>query len=219
MYLTVVQRLQTLPSVLVLAISTMSFAYADLMGSMNSAVAQSKIPTCQAPNPGEYLLLVNSPRAENQGQLRRVLPSETKTTTCRYLNDTVTRIGGFKRMEDASRWAKFIRDSAGLSATITTRPAEIAAVQPANYKPQSLGYGYAILVDYFNKTELVSQVQQVVGGDVGFVSYGQRPYLLAVYTTNQAEAYSTLQKLSEKGFYTQLVDARKVMLLRQVVKL
>jgi hypothetical protein len=203
MYLTVVQRLQTLSSVLTLAISS-------LMGSMNPVVAQSKIPTCQAPNPGEYLLLVNSPRAENQGQLRRVLPSETKTTTCRYLNDTVTRIGGFKRIDDANRWAKFIRDSAGLSATITTRPAEVVAAQPANYKPQSLGYGYAILVDYFNKTELVSQVQQVVGGDVGFVSYGQRPYLLAVYTTNQAEAYSTLQKLSEKGFYTQLVDARKV---------
>jgi hypothetical protein len=212
MYLTVVQRLQNLPSVLALAI-------ASLMGSMNSVAAQQKIPTCQAPNPGEYLLLVNSPRAENQGQLRRVLPSETKTTTCRYLNDTVTRIGGFNRIDDANRWAKFIRDSAGLSATITTRPAEVVAAQPANYKPQSLGYGYAILVDYFNKTEVVSQVQQVVGGDVGFVSYGQRPYLLAVYTTNQAEAYSILQKLSEKGFYTQLVDARKVMLLRQVVKL
>jgi hypothetical protein len=212
MYLTVVQRLQTLPSVL-------AFAIASLIGSMSSVLAQQSIPTCQAPNPGEYLLLVNSPRAENQGQLRRVLPSETKTTTCRYLNDTVTRIGGFSRIEDANRWAKFIRESAGLSATITTRPAETVAAQPANYKPQALGFGYAILVDYFNKTELVTQVQQVVGGDVGFVSYGQRPYLLAVYTTNQAEAYSTLQKLSERGFFAQLVDARKVMLLRQVVKL
>lgn len=212
MYLTVVQRLQTLPSVLALA-------YASLMGSMSSVVAQQAIPTCKAPNPGEYLLLVNSPRAENQGQLRRVLPSETKTTTCRYLNDTVTRIGGFSRIEDANRWAKFIRESAGLSATITTRPAETAVAQPASYRPQPLGFGYAILVDYFNKTELAAQVQQVVGGDVGFVSYGQRPYLLAVYTTNQTEAYSTLQKLSERGFFAQLVDARKVMLLRQSVKL
>ncbi|AFZ03580.1 hypothetical protein [Calothrix sp. PCC 6303] len=211
MYLTVVQRLQTLPSVLALA-------YASLMGSMSSVVAQQAIPTCKAPNPGEYLLLVNSPRAENQGQLRRVLPSETKTTTCRYLNDTVTRIGGFSRIEDANRWAKFIRESAGLSATITTRPAE-AVAQPVSYRPQPLGFGYAILVDYFNKTELAAQVQQVVGGDVGFVSYGQRPYLLAVYTTNQTEAYSTLQKLSERGFFAQLVDARKVMLLRQSVKL
>jgi hypothetical protein len=62
-------------------------------------------------------------------------------------------------------------------------------------------------------------VQQVVGGNVGFVSYGQRPYLLAVYTTNQTEAYNTLQKLNNGGFVASIVDSRKVILLRSTVRL
>lgn len=207
---TVVERLQTLSSALLIAV-------AGLMGNMNSVGAQQNIPTCRPPNGGEYLLLVISPTTDNQNQLRRVLPSETNTSVCRYLNDTVTRIGGFGKLEDANRWARFIRDSAGLSAIITTRATE-AATKPAP-KPQALGQGFAVLVDYFNKPETVKQVQQVVGGDIGFVSYGQRPYLLAVYTTNSREAQNTLQTLSERGFYAQIVDARRVVLLRPTVKL
>lgn len=207
---TVVERLQTLSSALLIAV-------AGLMGNMNSVGAQQNIPTCRPPNGGEYLLLVISPTTDNQNQLRRVLPSETNTSVCRYLNDTVTRIGGFGKLEDANRWARFIRDSAGLSAIITTRATE-AATKPTP-KPQALGQGFAVLVDYFNKPETVKQVQQVVGGDIGFVSYGQRPYLLAVYTTNSREAQNTLQTLSERGFYTQMVDARRVVLLRPIVKL
>jgi hypothetical protein len=211
---TVVERLQTLSSALFITI-------AGLMGSMNSVGAQQNIPVCRPPNGGEYLLLVISPTTDNQNQLRRVLPSETNTSVCRYLNDIVTRIGGFGKLEDANRWARFIRDSAGLSAIITTRPQDVATkpvVRPAP-KPQTLGQGYAVLVDYFNRPETVKQVQQVVGGDIGFVSYGQRPYLLAVYTTNSREAQNTLQTLSERGFYTQMVDARRVVLLRPIVKL
>jgi hypothetical protein len=211
---TVVDRLQTLSSALLIAI-------AGLMSSMSGANAQQNTPICRPPNGGEYLLLVISPTADNQAQLRRVLPSETKTTVCRYLDDTVTRIGGFGKLEDANRWAKFIRDSAGLSAIITTRPQDTAAkpvVRPAP-KPQPLGQGYAVLVDYFNKPETVKQVQQVVGGDIGFVSYGQRPYLLAVFTTNAREAQNTLQTLSERGFYAQMVNASRVFLLRPAVKL
>ncbi|BAZ11247.1 hypothetical protein NIES4071_30730 [Calothrix sp. NIES-4071] len=211
---TVVERLQTFSSALLIAI-------AGMMGSMNSVGAQQNIPICRPPNGGEYLLLVTSPTTDNQNQLRRVLPSETNTSVCRYLNDTVTRIGGFSNLEDANRWARFIRDSAGLSATITTKPQEVATkpvAKPAP-KPQPLGQGFAVLVDYFNKPETVKQVQQVVGGDIGFVSYGQRPYLLAVYTTNSREAQNTLQTLSERGFYAQMVDARRVVLLRPIVKL
>jgi hypothetical protein len=81
-----------------------------------------------------------------------------------------------------------------------------------------LGEGYAILVDYFNRPEMVSSLRNAVGGDVGFVSYGQRPYLLAVYTTNQKEAYNTLKKLSETGFVAILADGQKVVLLRSIVR-
>ncbi|MEH2155747.1 hypothetical protein [Nostoc sp.] len=224
-------RFQTLPSVLGLAISTMSFAYAGLIGGMSSAFAQQAIPLCQPPNAGEYLLLVVSPTANNQKQLRSALPPELKTITCKYLNETVTRVGGFNKIDDANRWARYVSNIVGLSAIITTRPTATADVQPqaqpqlqspqqtVSYNPQALGEGYAVLVDYYNRPELVNSVQQLVGGNVGFVSYGQRPYLLAVYTTNQSEAYNTLQKLNNGGFVASIVDSRKVILLRSTVRL
>ncbi len=243
-------RFQTLPSVLGLAI-------AGLIGGTSSVFAQQTIPPCQPPNAGEYLLLVVSPTADNQKQLRSALPPELKTITCKYLNETVTRIGGFNRIDDANRWARYVSNIVGLSAIITTRPTT-ADVQPKPqpqlqarpqlqpqpqarpqlqpqpqpqlqpqlqppqqtvYNPQALGEGYAVLVDYYNRPELVNSVQQVVGGNVGFVSYGQRPYLLAVYTTNQTEAYNTLQKLNNGGFVASIVDSRKVILLRSTVRL
>lgn len=204
--------------------SSFGIAIATLIGTqINSVVAQQNVPTCQTPNAGEYILLVISPTKDNQTQLRRTLPTELKTTTCRYLSDTVTRIGGFNKIDDANRWARYVNNIVGLSAIISTRPADTAQPKPRSqtvtYNPQSLGTGYAVLVDYFNRPELATQVQQVVGGDVGFVSYGQRPYLLAVYTTNQKEAYNTLQNLNERGFSTYLVDSRRVLLLRSVVRL
>ncbi|MCC5640140.1 hypothetical protein LC593_30785 [Nostoc sp. CHAB 5844] len=210
-----VQRFETVSSALVIAI-------AGLINTTISVNAQQKIPVCQPPNPGEYLLLVISPTAEYQRQLRNALPNEISTTTCQYLTDRVTRIGGFNKIEDANRWARYINNIVGLSAIITTRPAEVtqqaATVPTVSYNPQPLGQGYAVLVDYFNRPELANSVQQVVGGNVGFASYGQRPYLLATHTTNQQQAYNTLQKLNERGFFAILVDSRKVVLLRSAVK-
>jgi hypothetical protein len=222
-----VHRFQTLPSVLGLAI-------AGLIGGISSVFAQQTIPLCQPPNAGEYLLLVVSPTANNQKQLRSALPPELKTITCKYLNETVTRVGGFNKIDDANRWARYVSNIVGLSAIITTRPTtpDVQAQpqpqlqrqaqppqQTVSYNPQALGEGYAVLVDYYNRPELVSSVQQTVGGNVGFVSYGQRPYLLAVYTTNQSEAYNTLQKLNNGGFVASIVDSRKVILLRSTVRL
>jgi hypothetical protein len=220
MYQTVVQRLQNLPSSLV---TSFILAIASVTTGINSVAAQQSVPTCQSPTAGEYVLLVISPTPDNQKQLRSALPNEIKTSTCRYLSDTVTRIGGFKKIDDANRWARFVSNVVGLSAIITTRPTDAPSQRPpsetVNYKPQALGEGYAVLVDYMNRPELANQVQQVVGGDVGFVSYGQRPYLLATYTSNQKEAYNRLQSLTDRGFFTILVDSRKVMLLRSVVRL
>ncbi|MBD2499611.1 hypothetical protein [Anabaena azotica] len=211
------QKFATLPGVVGLAIAS-----ASLMGSITSASAQSSVPVCQPPGAGEYLLLVVSPTAESRTQLRNALPNEIKTTTCQYLNDTVTRIGGFRSIDDANRWARYINTIVGLSAIITTRPGEAATQQPqpprVTFNPQALGQGYAVLVDYYNRPEIVNSVQQAVGGNVGLASYGQRPYLLAVYTTNQQEAYNTLQRLNERGFVAVLVNSRNVMLLRSVVR-
>ena len=199
---------------------------AGLLCGINSAYAQRNAPTCQAPRTGEYLLLVVSPTSDNQTQLKRVLPAKIKTNTCKYLDDTVTRIGGFKKIDDANRWARYIKDSAGLSAIITTRPTGTPTPSQAgtqattvSYKPRNLGDGYAVLVDYYNRPQLASEVRKAVKGDVGFVAYGRRPYLLATYTSNQKEAYQTLEELSKRGFFAIIVDSQKVMLLRSVVEL
>lgn len=205
--------------------SALALAAAGLIGSMTSVTAQQNVPVCQPPRPGEYLLLVVSPTANSQKQLRSALPNEIQATTCQYLSDTVTRIGGFNRIDDANRWATYVNNIVGLSATITTRPATANVTQTPNlpqtisFNPQVLGDGYAVLVEYFNKPELANSIHQVVGGNIGFASYGQRPYLLAVYTGNQQEAYNALQKLTERGFFAVLVDGSKVMLLRSSVRL
>ncbi|AUT00613.1 hypothetical protein CLI64_09525 [Nostoc sp. CENA543] len=210
-----VQKFATLSSVCGLAI-------AGLMGGINSATAQNPLPVCQPPTAGEYLLLVVSPTAENQKQLRNALPNEIKTTTCQYLKDTVTRIGGFRKIDDANRWARYIQTIVGLSAIISTRPGEAPQSpqqQPPQitYNPQILGEGFAVLVDYYNRPELANSVQQAMGSQVGLASYGQRHYLLAVYTTNQQEAYNALRKLNDRGFSAVLVDSRRVTLLRSTV--
>ncbi len=199
---------------------------AGLLCGINSASAQRNTPTCQAPRTGEYLLLVVSPTSDNRSQLKRVLPAKIKTNTCKYLNDTVTRIGGFKKIDDATRWARYIKDSAGLSAIITTRPTGTPTPSQAgtqastvSYKPRKLGDGYAVLVDYYNRPQLASEVRKAVKGNVGFVAYGRRPYLLASYTRNQKQAYRTLEELSKRGFFAIIVDSQKVMLLRSVVEL
>jgi hypothetical protein len=221
MYLSCRQNFQKLPSFLV---NSFLLSMLGVISAINPLAAQtnkSSIPLCQAPDPGEYLLLVISPSKNNQEQLRRVLPAKTNRVVCRYLKDTVTRIGGFSKIEDANRWARFVKDSAGLSAIITTRPTDGTQPQTDNakYQPRQLGEGYAVLVDYAKRPDMVKQVREVVGGDVGFASYGQRPYLLAVYTTNQRDAYQTLQKLSDRGFFALIVDSRKVVLLRSIVSL
>ena len=73
------------------------------------------------------------------------------------------------------------------------------------------------MVDYFSKPELATQVRQLVGKDIGLVSYRQRPYLLAVHTTDQRLANSTLQTLTDRGFWAMVVDSRRVTLLRQAI--
>ncbi|WP_414527644.1 hypothetical protein [Nodularia chucula] len=205
--------------------SALALTASGLISSMTSVTAQQNLPTCQPPRPGEYLLLVVSPTVNSQQQLRSALPNEIPATTCQYLSDTVTRIGGFNSTDHANRWATYINNIVGLSAIITTQPNVANVTQPPNspqtvsFNPQLLGNGYAVLVDYFNKPELVNNVQQVVGGNIGFAAYGERPYLLAVYTGNQQEAYRTLQQLTERGFFAVLVDSSQVMLLRSSVSL
>ncbi|MGC8453308.1 MAG: hypothetical protein ACL9RN_09860 [Cylindrospermopsis raciborskii] len=186
----------------------------------SSVLSQSTLPVCQPPSAEEYLLLFLTPTANNQEQLRTVLPSELKSVTCKYLDQVVTRVSSFKKVEDANRWAKYVSNVIGLPAIIAQPRSEPPKPNyNYSYNPTLLGDGFAVLVDYFRRPELANNIQKIVGGNVGLVSYGERPYLLAVYTTNQTEAYRTLQKLNENGLFAILADGRKVVLLRSVVTL
>ena len=179
--------------------------------------AQETSTKCQPPKAGEYLLLVVSPTSETQEQVRRALPRDTSSIICKYLNDTVTRIGGFTQIENANAQAVYINDIVGLSTFVAVRPAKTPPQNPPSYNPKPLGGGYAVLVDYFNSPNVATQVRQLLGQEVGLISYGQRPYLLAVHTSDQKNANSILQKLSDRGFFALLVDSRKVVLLRSKV--
>lgn len=192
-------------------------ALVTLMSVASSCLAQ-QISPCQPPQPNEYLLLVISQTQESQQQIQRTLPANSQTTVCRYQKDTVTRIAGFRTIEDASSWARYVREIVGLSAFVV-RPAQRTTLSTNSlaYSPQPLGDGYAVLVDYLNNPDVAAQVKQLLGNNVGLVSYGQRPYLLAMYTTSESKANSTLRKLSERGFWSLVVDSRRVVLLKMVV--
>lgn len=215
--------------------------------TLDSAPAgQPNYAACQPPNPGEYLLLVVSKTPESQDQVRRLLPPSTTVSVCNYLNDVVTRVGGFTSADTANAWAKYIRESAGLAAVVarpsetapptavapqpstlpSSQPATSAPVAPSTpapirnargYNPQALGAGYAVLVDYFSQPELATRVHQLIGKDIGLAAYRQRPYLLAIYTSDQRLANSTLQSLTDRGFWAMVVDSRRVTLLRRVI--
>ncbi|HAA33489.1 MAG TPA: hypothetical protein DCE56_44425 [Cyanobacteria bacterium UBA8553] len=196
-------------SVLLVFVGLMSFA--------DSCLAQQTVSPCQPPQANEYLLLVLSKSLEIQEHLQRTLPANTQTTFCRYLDDKVTRIAGFRSLDNANSWARYVKEIVGLSAFVV-RPTQ--ATLPTNslaYNPQPLGEGYAVLVDYLNQPEIAIKLKQILGKDVGLVSFGQRPYLLASYTTNQREANSVLRKLSDRGFWSMLVDSNRVTLLRSVI--
>ncbi len=192
-----------------------------------AAQAPSSLAACQPPNTNEYLVLIITPTDRQQAQVRRILPSHVNTTFCRYLNDSVTRVGGFAHLEAANAWAKAVRDSTGL-ATFVARPPQ--AVDPSitgfptvgtaatvAFNPRVLGEGYAVVVQYFDRPEVATRLEQSLGHNVGLVVYGQRPYLLAIHTTDPAAAVATLRSLNSQGYLASLVDSRNVILLRETV--
>ncbi|MFM9267862.1 hypothetical protein [Tychonema sp. BBK16] len=190
-------------------------------------------PICQPPQSDEYLLLIVTKTPEQQEIVKRSFPGNTNNTVCRYIDDTVTRVGGFRSSQIAGDWVKYIQDVVGLPAYVARSPSAsitqdlpVYNPQPATnsgngslaFNPQPLGPGYAVLVDYFNQPELAAQVRQVLGAQVGLASYGQRPFLFVVYTTDQNAATAAVKTLSDRGFWPMLVDSRRVTLISPAVR-
>jgi len=198
-------------------------------------------PVCQPPSSGEYLLLILSSTPESQDKVRQTLPPNAVFTICNYLDDVVTRVSGFSSIDNANAWARYMSETIGLPAFVA-RPAEMpptatpttpptpttptpspgsippsTSTSTATFNPKPLGAGYAVLVDYFNTPQTAVQVKQLLKRDVGLVAYGQRPYLLALYTADAAVANSFLKTLTERGFWSMVVDSRRVMLLKSAI--
>lgn len=182
-------------------------------------------PPCQPPSPNEYLLLVVNQDSNTQAELEQLLPASSTSTVCNYLDDDVVRVGGFTDVAVANSWAQYLNDIGGLP-TFVARPAASGATPvaqpgpvgaPAAYNPSPMPAGYAVLVSYFNRTEIAAELQQLLGSPVGLVAYGQQPYLLAAYTPDAEVANMALRALSDRDFLAMIVDSRRVVLLAPAV--
>ncbi len=209
-------------------LSTIATSFMIPASWASTAIAQAGYSPCQPPNPNESLLLVVSRTPDVQTRVRNLLPTNADATVCLYQTDVVTRIGRFATVEAANAWAKYMADNLGLSAVVV-KPPVVAAPPPvinspltptaiASYNPQPMGVGYAVLVNYFNHPAIAGEVKQVLNQEVGLVAYDQRPFLLALYTSDATLAKTTMQRLSDRGYAALVVESQQLVLLRSVVQ-
>jgi hypothetical protein len=72
-------------------------------------------------------------------------------------------------------------------------------------------------VDYDNRPDLAAQVQLVLNRPIGLVAFEQRPYLLAVHTSDAEVASTILQMLSSRQFTAAIVDSSRAVLLTPAI--
>ncbi|NER82263.1 MAG: hypothetical protein F6K42_22410 [Leptolyngbya sp. SIO1D8] len=95
----------------------------------------------------------------------------------------------------------------------STTPPGITPEAVVGYAPELLGEGYAVLVDYGNNPEIAKELQQALNQPVGLAVYEQRPFLLAVQSTDAQVAAQVLQSLSNNRFGAFIVDSSEVVLI------
>ncbi len=210
------------------------------------SVAQSTLLSCVVPENNEYVLLIVTETEDKRAKVLQAIPNDIEVSFCDYLGKSVTHIGSFINREDAEEWGQYFQENLDLTAVIVessqTLPLEVVSEPPPiitqglpntsetisvalpqtnnlpSYNPQALGTGYAILIDYVNQPEIANQLQQLLSKEIGLVSYLARPYLIAIHTTSESEANAMLKNLSDRGFWTIMVDSSKVTLLTPTVK-
>lgn len=179
---------------------------------------------CRPPQPGEYLLLIVSNTPEKRELANEVLPTDIERQVCQYLNDIVTRVGGFDDILIAEDWAAYFQETSGLSAYVVKSDALGSQPQPRppqrprppsnQFDPKPLGAGYAVLVEYFDQPEIAAQAEEFTGKRVALVSYNQRSYLLLEHSTDPNDAVASFQRLNREGFWPMVVDSSRVTILR-----
>lgn len=103
-------------------------------------------------------------------------------------------------------------------------PPEVAQPDPANpsavaggFRPQYLGTGYAVLVDYQYRPETAAEVEAKIGQSVGLAVFRQRAYLLVAHSGAPEGAITTLSILADLGIAGFVVDSREAVMLTPAV--
>ena len=193
-----------LPSVMAAAL----LSVVSLTVKPNYAKAQPIVSNCRPPVAGEYLVFISTPTPETQQRAIATLPSDVDIGLCRYDNRIVTRIGGFNDRSVADDWRRYVEDTLALPAYVVEGNSTLL---PGT--PRSLGSGYAVLVDYSGRPEIGTELQRLLARDIGLVSYGGRNFFLVTYTPNANDAVASLKTVSDRGFFTFLVDSSRVTLI------
>ena len=160
--------------------------------------------------------------------------ADTANSWANYLNDTV-RLRAFVAVPPGSGQVANRGDLPPVqpqAQPVQTQPVQTQPVRKLpqseeatgsvtrspGYNPQILGEGFAVIVNFYNRPEVASQVQQALNRNIGLASFEQRPYLLAVQTSDREIANSILQTLNDRGFSAKLVSSSRVTLLTPVVQ-
>ena len=193
------------------------FSLISLTIKPNYARAQQIVNNCQPPNPGEYLVLISTPTPESQQRAIAGLPADIDIGLCRYVDRVVARVGGFTDRALADDWRRYVEGTLQLPAYVV----EGNATRPPSPGPpgSNLGAGYAVLVDYSERPEIAAELQRLLARDIGLVSYNGKNFLLVTYTPNVSNAAESLKRVSDRGFFTFLVDSSRVTLINPRVRL
>jgi len=172
----------------------------------------NRVP-CRPPNPGEYMVLVQTPDLSSQQLVfQYLLPTNQTAQICQYNNQTVTQIGNLANAQVSRRWSQFITENTNLQALMIDPYSGQWGGFPVNGNSTlpSVSSGFAVLVNANNQPDTARQLQILLRTYIPWVNFQGSPYLLALQSENQEEATAILQSLSDRGFLAILVDARQV---------
>lgn len=158
-------------------------------------------------------MLISTPTPESQQVAIARLPADIDIGLCRYIDRVVARVGGFTDRSLADDWRRYVEDIIRLPAYVVEGGPSLLPNPGQPGTPTVLGAGYAVLVDYSQRPEIAAELQRLLARDIGLVLYGGKNFLLVTYTQNVGDAAESLKRVSDRGFFTFLVDSSRVTLI------